>query len=188
MQAREVRRPRTIQVHPNGREVMMAGYSYDGMDGGMFGILDLQTGKKRVIADWLPGESCKSSIFLPDGDLVGGTAIDTHGGHKSKASAAAVFRMDWKTGKIVALHRCAGTNKVIDVALWQGKLLAATASCQMLVMDPKTLKVEKSFSIGYPVRRAFQKTADGRMFQGCGGPYRTSFCLLRRCAGYGMRR
>ena len=162
--AKEVRRPRTIQVHPNGREVMMAGYSYDGMDGGMFGILDLQTGKKRVISDWLPGESCKSSIFLPDGDLVGGTAIDTHGGHKSKASAAAVFRMDWKTAKIVALHRCAGTNKVIDVALWRGKLLAATASCQMLVMDPKTLKVEKTFSIGYPVRRAFQKTEDDRMF------------------------
>ncbi|MBO5688331.1 MAG: hypothetical protein J6S73_00275, partial [Lentisphaeria bacterium] len=35
---------------------------------------------------------------------------------------------------------------------------------QMLVMDPKTLKVEKTFSIGFPVRRAFQKTADERMF------------------------
>ncbi len=161
---KEVRRPRTIQVHPNGREIMMAGYSYDGMDGGMFGILDLQTGKTRVIADWLPGESCIASVFNAAGELVGGTAIDTHGGHQSKAGAAAVFRMDWQTGKILALHRCAGTNMVMDVALWQGKLLAATRSCQMLVMDPETLKVEKTFAIGFPVRRAFQKTADGRMF------------------------
>ncbi|MBQ7394321.1 MAG: hypothetical protein IJV89_08250 [Lentisphaeria bacterium] len=161
---REVRRPRTIQVHPNGREIMMAGYSYDGMDGGMFGILDLQTGKTRVIADWLPGESCKSGVFAPTGDLLGGTAIDTHGGHKSNASAAAVFRMDWQTGKILALHRCAGANKVIDVVLWQGKLLAAANSRKMLVLEPDTLQVLREYSIGYPVRRAFRKTEDGRLF------------------------
>ena len=55
-------------------------------------------------------------------------------------------------------------NKVIDVVLWQGKLLAAANSRKMLVLEPDTLQVLREYSIGYPVRRAFRKTEDGRLF------------------------
>ncbi len=161
---KEVRRPRTIQVHPNGREIMMAGHSYDGMSGGMFGILDLQTGKTRVISDWLPGESCIAAEFTPDGNLVGSTSITTHGGHRSPADSACVFKMDWKTAKVTHVYRSTGASKVIAIALWRGKILAATSSSRMVVLDPETLKEEKAFPIGYPVRRAFQLTEDGRLF------------------------
>lgn len=164
--AKEVRRPRTIQVHPNGREVMMAGYSYDGMYGGQFGIHDLVSGKDRTIGgDWLPGESCIASEFTPDGKfLVGGTSINTHGGNKHAANAACAFRLDWATGKVVKLFRCPGATQVRAVALWHGKLLAAADNERMYVLDPVTLESSAEFPIGYPVRRAFQRTGDDRMF------------------------
>jgi outer membrane protein assembly factor BamB len=50
------------------------------------------------------------------------------------------------------------------VALWKGKILAATDNNRLYVLDPVTFKPEKQYSAGYPVRRAFQKTTDDRMF------------------------
>ncbi|MBQ7394322.1 MAG: PQQ-like beta-propeller repeat protein [Lentisphaeria bacterium] len=158
-----VMRPRTIQVHPNGREVMMAGFSYDGMKGGQFGIHDLQTGKNSTIADWLPGESCIAAEFEKNGDLIGGSSIAAIGGH-STVKEACVFRMDWKTKKVVNIFRCPRAGNVNAIALWRGKILAATDNSILYVIDPATFKSVASFSIGYPVRRAFQQTADGRMF------------------------
>lgn len=161
--AKAVMRPRTVQVHPNGREVMMAGFSYDGMEGGQFGIHDLQTGKNRTIADWLPGESCIAAEFEADGNLIGGTSIAAIGGHRT-VKEACVFRMDWKTGKIINVFRCPGAGNVNAVALWKGKILAATDNNRLYVLDPVTFKPEKQYPAGYPVRRAFQKTADDRLF------------------------
>ncbi len=161
--AKAVMRPRTVQVHPNGREVMMAGFSYDGMEGGQFGIHDLQTGKNRTIADWLPGESCIAAEFEADGNLIGGTSIAAIGGHRT-VKEACVFRMDWKTGKIINVFRCPGAGNVNAVALWKSKILAATDNNRLYVLDPVTFKPEKQYPAGYPVRRAFQKTADDRLF------------------------
>ena len=161
--AKAVMRPRTVQVHPNGREVMMAGFSYDGMEGGQFGIHDLQTGKNRTIADWLPGESCIAAEFEKNGNLIGGTSIAAIGGH-STVKEACVFRMDWQTGKVVNIFRIPRAGNVIAVALWRGKILAAADTCYVYIIDPVTFKLERQYKTGYPVRRAFQQTEDGRMF------------------------
>lgn len=161
--AKAIRRPRTIQVHPNGREVLMAGFSYDGMSGGQFGIHDLVTGKNRTIEKWLPGESCVSSFFEADGNLIGGTTVETHGGHKTDIPAS-VFRLDWKTGKVINVFRCPGAKKIRDVIMFGGKILAAANDCTLYVIDPVTFKEVCRHKIGVPVRRAFQLTSDGRLF------------------------
>ena len=154
---RSVTRPRTIAVHPNGQEVAMGGFADYGLTGGSIGIYNRVTGKSREITDWLKGESCIALAFLPDGDMVGGTSIEAPGGGHVLAKAASIFRMDWKTGKITKTMKLRGCTNVISVEVFEGKVIAATQTGRLLVLDPKTWKTLADYDIsmgGTVVRNA----------------------------------
>ena len=160
---KEIMRPRTVQVNDRTKEVVFAGFSYDGMDGGCIGVHNLLTGENSTITDWLPGESCIAMFFEDDAHLVGGTTISTHGGHVTVTDAS-VFRMDWNTRKVVNVLRLPGTPAVIAVAPWRGRILAATSNGNLHVINPESFAIEKTYSIGVPVRNALLKADGDRMF------------------------
>lgn len=159
---KEIMRPRVMAVHPNGRELVIAGFSYDGLPGGQFGVHDLETGKNRTIEKWLPGESCIAALFSPEGDLLGGTSIEAIGGHVTVREAS-VFQLDWKTGAVAKNLRLPGAINVPAVALWLGKFLAAADNGTLYVVDPASFSIERQFPIGAPVRNGLLRTDDDRM-------------------------
>ena len=162
-----VTRPRAIAVHSDGRHVIIAGYANYGLTGGGFGIHDLKTGENREIKDWLPGHSCIAFRVLPDGDLIGGTSINAPGGGHIRATEAALFRLDWKSGKVKRSVPLPGATNVISVELWKGKLVAVTSDGQLLTVHPETLEImrrEQIGNYGSVPRNALQKSDDNRLF------------------------
>ncbi len=143
-----ITRPRTIAVHPNGQEVIMGGFADYGLTGGSLGIYNRTTGKPREISDWLKGESCIALAFLKNGDLVGGTSIEAPGGGHLLAKEATLFRLDWKTGKVTKKMKLPGCTNVISVEVFDNKVVAATATGKLLVLDPDSWKVLAEHNIG----------------------------------------
>ena len=160
---KEVMRPRTVQVNDRTKDVVFAGFSYDGMDGGCFGVHNLLTGENSTISDWLPGESCIAMFFEDDAHLVGGTTITTHGGHVT-VTEASVFRMDWNTRKVTDVLRLPCALGVLALVPWHGRILAATNNGSLHIINPKGLVIEKTYPIGVPVRNALLKADGDRMF------------------------
>ncbi|MBR2642135.1 MAG: hypothetical protein IKD46_03310 [Lentisphaeria bacterium] len=163
----QVTRPRAVQVHPDGKHVVIAGYAGYGLCGGSFGIHNLATGKNSVLTDWLEGHSCITFRFDNNGDIVGGTDIAAPGGGHTVASKPAIFRIDWKTKKVAAHTEIKNVRYVAAVELWNGKLYAALSDSRVIVADPQTMKVERVFAangLGTPVRNALMKSADNRLF------------------------
>ncbi|MGE4565004.1 MAG: hypothetical protein AB7F32_09040 [Victivallaceae bacterium] len=161
-----VTRPRAINIHPDGKHVVIAGYANYGLNGGGFGIHDLSTGENREIAGWMPGESCIAFRFLPGGDIVGGTSNAAPGGGYKQVDQASLFRLDWKTGKVSKKLELPGVTEVVSVELWNGKLVAVTANGELLALDPETFAVLARSSVaglGTPPRNALQKSGDGRL-------------------------
>ena len=162
-----ITRPRAIRVHPDGQHVVMAGYAGYGLCGGGFGIHDLKTGKNSRIENWLDGHSCIAFCFSPEGDILGGTDVAAPGGGYVRAKHPAIFRIDWKTGKVTASQTITDADRVSSVALWRGKFYAALSSGQVVVADPKTMKIERTHandSLGACPRNNLQTTPDGRLF------------------------
>ncbi len=163
----QVTRPRAVQIHPDGKHVVIAGYAGYGLCGGSFGIHNLATGKNSVLSDWLEGHSCITFRFTEKGDIVGGSDISAPGGGYVKAVHPAIFRIDWKTKKVVASKELPGIAYVAAVELWNGKLYAALNNGQVVVADPETMNIERTFASngkGSPVRNALMKTPDNRLF------------------------
>ena len=131
-----VTRPRTIAAHPNGRDVVVAGFANYGLTGGGFGVYDRATGKTRAIDKWLPGESCIALAWLPTGDMVGGTSIEAPGGGHLLAKEATVFRMKWPEGKIVKTRKLVDCTNVFSVEVFGDTVLAATGTGRLLVLTP----------------------------------------------------
>ena len=160
-----VTRPRTIAVHPNGRDVVVAGFANYGLTGGGFGIYDRKTGKTREISKWLPGESCIALAWLPGGDMVGGTSIEAPGGGHLLAKQATIFRMKWPEGRIVRTKKLPGCTNVISVEVFDGKVVAATGHGRLMVLD-ENLKVLADYDIsaGGGVPRNALVAYQGRYF------------------------
>ena len=166
-----IARPRAIAVHPTSGEVVIAGFANYGMVGGGFGIWNSNTGKTRQISDWLPGESCYDMYFQADGDLVGGTSIDAPGGGHQQATAATVFRLDWKTGKVVRTLKLPKIRHVFGVREFGPWIFAATPNGVLFRINKETWTLDGQFDLqGAPVNRnPLLKTPDGqRLFLLCG--------------------
>ena len=54
--------------------------------------------------------------------------------------------------------------EVIAVAPWRGRILAATSNGNLHVINPESFAIEKTYSIGVPVRNALLKADGDRMF------------------------
>ena len=162
-----VTRPRAVQIHPDGKHVVIAGYAGYGLCGGSFGIHNLATGKNTLLSDWLPGHSCITFRFAENGDIIGGTDVSAPGGGHVVATKPAIFRIDWKTRKVTAFTEFQNVHYVAAVELWNGKLYAALSNSQIVVADPQTMKIERIFApngLGTPVRNALLKSEDNRLF------------------------
>ena len=163
----DVTRPRAVQMHPDGKHVVISGYPDYGYCGGGFGIHNLATGKNTLIKDWLEGHSCITFRFADNGDIVGGTDIAAPGGGHQVAKAPAIFRLNWKTGKVTAFTEFPGYSLVADVELWKNKLYAVLPNGDLAVADPVTMSIEKKIpngSLGYGRRNTLLKTSDDRLF------------------------
>ncbi len=162
-----VTRPRAVNIHPDGKHVVIAGYANYGLNGGGFGIHDIATGKNSEISGWMPGESCIAFRFLPNGDIVGGTSNDAPGGGYKQMDQASLFRLDWKTQKVTKKLPLPGVTNVVSVEVWNGKMFAVASNGEYLVLNPDTFEVITRSNVaefGTPPRNAFQKSEDGRLW------------------------
>ena len=163
----EIKRPRAVQVHPDGKHVVISGFPEYGYCGGGIGIHNLETKKDTLIKDWLERHSCFTFRFADNGDIVGGTDISAPGGGHEVAAKPCIFRLDWKTKKVKAFTELAGAKQVASVELWNGKLYAAMQNGTLYVADPVTMKVQKEIpagGFGSSTRNSLLKTEDNRLF------------------------
>lgn len=89
-------RPRAIVAHPDGRHVVVGGFSGYGSVGGSLAILDVQLGRSTLIPanQLIPGHSPIALTVLPDGNIVGGTSVLAPGGGEPVADIAKLFIFD----------------------------------------------------------------------------------------------
>ena len=164
----ELKRPRAVQVHPDGKHVAIAGFPEYGYCGGGIGIHNLETKKNTLIKDWLAGHSCFTFRFADNGDIIGGTDITAPGGGHEVATHPGIFRMDWNTKKVKAFTELKnGSKQVASVELWNGKLYAAMQNGTLYVADPVTMNVDKEIpagGFGSCPRNSLLKTEDNRLF------------------------
>ncbi len=169
---RDICRPRTALAHPDGKHVMMAGYAGYGLCGGGIGIYNLQTDDELLLTaeeDLLPGHSCITLKALPNGDLVGGTAIGAPGGGHQVATAGELFILDWKTKKITFHAAPPGeSTSVVSIQVTaDGLVYGLTSKSIFFVFDPKTEEFTHSESFeeygGVP-RHALQIGPDGNLY------------------------
>ena len=164
---REITRPRAVQAHPDGKHVVISGFPDYGYCGGGIGIYNLATQKQSLIKDWLEGHSCITFRFTDDGDIIGGTDITAPGGGHEVAARPAIFRLNWKTQKVTAHTLIPGVKQVAAVELWNNKVYAVLQNGTLLVADPVTMQIERTFpagAFGHTSRNSLQKTADNRLF------------------------
>ncbi len=162
-----IARPRTVTVHPDGRHVLFSGFAGYGMTGGAIGIYDLETGEKSQIADYLPGLSCIALRTLPNGDLIGGTSVAAPGGGYRQAKEAAIFIIDWSSRKLKKSYSIPEASSVVSLELWRDRVCAMLADGRLLLLNPETLAVERTFDLkefGEVPRCSLQRGPDGRLF------------------------
>ena len=169
----DICRPRTALAHPDGKHVMMAGYADYGLCGGGIGIYNLETRERTLLSaenDLLPGQSCITLKALPNGDLVGGTAIGAPGGGHKTATEAELFILDWNT-KEITFHAApvpGSTNITSIYVLDNGLVYGLTGDAIFFVFDPETKKVLHTASFAEygqsTPRHALQPGPDGNLY------------------------
>lgn len=141
----DIDRPRTALGHPDGDHVLMAGYMGYGMRGGGLGIYDLATGTSTLIThkDLIPDQSTVTLKALPNGDLVGGTSVETPGGGHPTAREGVLYIMDWKSREVVfQIVPVLGAREVFSLEVDPDGLVYGLASgSEFFVFDPKGKKV-----------------------------------------------
>ena len=101
--------------------------------------------------------------FQADGDLVGGTSIDAPGGGHQKASAASVFSLDWKSGKVSRCVKLPKVRHVFGVREFGPWIFAAASQGTLYRISREKWTVEDQFDLPGPVNRnPLLKTADGK--------------------------
>lgn len=167
----DICRPRTALAHPDGRHVLMAGYAGYGRRGGGLGIYDLVTSKATLIThtDLIPDQSTITLKALPNGDLIGGTSVETPGGGHPAAREGVLYIMDWKTRKVIfQAVPVRGAREVFSLEVGPDGLIYGLASgSEFFVFDPKGKKVlhRKSMAAygGLP-RPALLRGADNTIY------------------------
>lgn len=99
----DICRPRACLAHPNGDEIMMAGFAGYGLCGGGLGIYSLKTGEATLLdhEHLILNQSTIALAALPDGNVVGSTSTEAPGGGHPLAKEAVVYILDWPTKKVV---------------------------------------------------------------------------------------
>ncbi|MCC6444298.1 MAG: hypothetical protein IT210_12700 [Armatimonadetes bacterium] len=167
----DIHRPRALIVHPDGKHLVMGGYMGYGLSGGGLGFYNLETGQSELLTHraLIPDQSTVTLRTLPDGNLVGGTSIETPGGGHSPAQEGVLYILDWKTRKIVyQVTPVPGAGDVFSLETGPGGLVYGLASgSRFFVFDLKKRQVvhrEDLSAYGGLPRPALQMGADRRLY------------------------
>ncbi|MBM3475002.1 MAG: hypothetical protein FJX75_17205 [Armatimonadetes bacterium] len=166
----DVHRPRWCLAHPDGRHVIMAGFMGYGLRGGGLAIHDVETGDTQLLkhTDVIPDQSTIALAALPNGDLVGGTSIQTPGGGHATATEGVLYIMDWATRKVIwQTVPVPGAAEVCSLAVDPDGLVYGIASnLEFFVFDPAKREIVHRASLaeygGLP-RQVFVNGEDGRV-------------------------
>jgi hypothetical protein len=142
----DICRPRAALAHPDGHHVLMAGYMGYGRRGGGLAIYDLATDQSTLITheNLIPDQSTITLKALPDGNLVGGTSIETPGGGHPTAKEGVLYLLDWPTRKVVfQTVPIPGATDVFSLEVGpEGKVYGLTApGSDFFVFDPPTRQI-----------------------------------------------
>lgn len=99
----EIHRPRCAIAHPDGEHVIYGGFPGYGAVGGSLCIFHATSGQSRLIphTEIVPEQSTLCLAMARNGDVMGGTSIETPGGAVPQADEAMLYRMHWPSRKIV---------------------------------------------------------------------------------------
>ena len=158
-----VTRPREIQLSPSGATAVMAGFANYGLTGGGFGIHNIADGENREIAEWLPGHSCVTFRFISEEVIVGGTSIEAPGGGRITVPCAELFKLDLKSGEVLAHTPIEGATYIASVELFNGMLYAVDNRRRIWRADTDNMEVAYIGTVdsGMIPRNAFQLAPDG---------------------------
>jgi hypothetical protein len=135
-------RPHAMLAHPDGRHVLVGGNPARGLTGGGLLIYDLVTGQATVLGreDLIPDQGIMALSALPGGDLAVGTTAEAATGGTRTAAEACVYRLDWRTRRIVARWTpVAGARAVNDLVTGpDGLIYGLSAPRWFFVIDPDT--------------------------------------------------
>lgn len=169
--AEDVARPRAVLAHPDGKHVLMAGFMGYGRRGGGLGIYNLETGESTLLTHdkLIPDHSTIALKALPDGNLVGGTSVETPGGGHATEKVGVLYILDWATRKVV--FRCEpvpGAREVLSLEVGTDGLVYGLArGSQLFVFDPKRREVIHTANLseygGVP-RPALLRAPDGTLY------------------------
>ena len=143
----DICRPRACLAHPNGEDIMMAGFAGYGLCGGGLGIYNLKTEQATLIdhEHLIPNQSTIALVALPDGQVVGGTSIATPGGGHPLAKEAVVYILDWKTKQVVSqVAPQAGAAEVPSLVLGPDRLVYGIANGRLFALDPAQRKLVRN--------------------------------------------
>ncbi|MGQ9729842.1 MAG: hypothetical protein ACUVX8_01085 [Candidatus Zipacnadales bacterium] len=141
----DICRPRACLAHPDGRHVIMAGFMGYGRTGGGLGFYDLETGKTTLLkhTEVIPGHSTITLTALPNGDLVGGTSVETPGGGHPVATEGVLYVMNWATRTVTfQMVPVPGEREVWSLQYApDGLVYGLTSGSQLFVFDPTIRQV-----------------------------------------------
>lgn len=164
-------RPRCGAAHPDGKHVIFGGFPGYGAVGGSLVIFNIRTRDEQVIPDTaiVPNQSTHSLVVLKDGDLLGGTSIETPGGARPRERAANIYRMHWPTKQI--LYRSIPVDGAREISVMEIDHLqhvhALTSDSLYFVFDPESQDViyEEDLSpYGLIVRNGLCKGTDQAIY------------------------
>ncbi|WP_409344964.1 hypothetical protein [Paenibacillus sp. MBLB4367] len=97
-----IHRPRCALAHPDGEHVLYGGFPGYGSVGGGLGIWHIpsQTAKLYEHLDVVPYQSSLGLAALRNGDVIGGTSVETPGGADPIAGEARLYRFSWTDNRV----------------------------------------------------------------------------------------
>ena len=166
----DIARPRACVAHPDGEHVIMTGYAGYGLRGGGMGIVNLTSGEDMLITheDLMPDHSTVSLRAFSDGNLVGGTAIDTPGGGRPVATEAEIYLFDWESKTVVfRMVPIPEARSIMGLEIGpDGLVYGVTNNADLFVFDPQKREIvhtENFTPLGGPPREALITGPDGNI-------------------------
>lgn len=168
-----VRRPRGLLAHPDGKHIISTGFPGYGEVGGGMLIVDMeqQTPVALLSADQLvPNQSITALTALPNGNLIGGTTINTPGGARPIAKEAVLMEFDFAEKKTLWTKVPVGGVSLVNslTTLGDGNVAGITSDGVFFVFNPverKTIRREQIEHFegvaGSRGDTSFVKTEDG---------------------------
>jgi hypothetical protein len=140
-----IHRPRIALAHPDGQHVLVGGFPGYGAVGGALVQLNVYTEAATVYEheQIVPNQSTISLGVLHNGDVIGGSSIETPGGAAPKANEAVLYRFDWQQRQAVEKWVPIPGAREISLLVVDANdhVHALTSDSQYFVFDPQIGRV-----------------------------------------------